>query len=102
MTNSPTESLVARLTESEWLARQDLRKNWAAFCDADAFEGSEDFADRMEAAGLVELKWLDEGEAQATIDADPFWAAKFGDQMPSSVYVLTDDGRTALSNEAGK
>ena len=90
-----------RYTEDEWRARADLRKNWAAFCDADAFEGSADFADRMEAAGLIELQWLDEGEARATVDADPFWATKYGDELPSSVYVLTDAGRAALTNREG-
>lgn len=85
-----------RFTEAEWRSREDLLKNWAAFCDADPFDGAADFADRMEAAGLIELQWLDEGESQATMEADPFWAAKFGDQAPSSVYVLTDAGRIAL------
>jgi hypothetical protein len=73
----------------------EFRRDWPRFCDADPVEP--DFADRMEAAGLIELQWLDAGEAQATVDADPFWADKYGDDLPSSVYVLTDAGRQALA-----
>ena len=76
---------------------QKLRAYWADFCDADAVPP--DFADEMESAGLVELQWLDEGEAQATVDADMYWRDKFGDEMPSSVYVLTPAGRAALEEQ---
>lgn len=85
---------MRKLTEAEWRELEEFRRDWARFCDADPVAA--DFEDRMEAAGYIELQWLDEGEAQATVDADPFWADKFGDQMPTSVYVLTPAGRKAL------
>lgn len=77
---------------------EEFRRDWPRFCDADAV--APDFADRMETAGLIELQWLDEGEAEATVAADPFWADKFGEQMPTSVYALTDAGRAALKSGA--
>jgi len=89
--------MQSRLTEREWQEIEEFRRDWPGFCDADPV--APDFTERMEAAGLIELRWLDEGEAQATVDADPFWTDKFGDQMPSSVYVLTDAGRAALAKE---
>lgn len=89
--------MQSRLTEREWQEIEEFRRDWSRFCDADPV--APDFEERMEAAGLIELQWLDEGEAQATVEADPFWADKYGDQMPSSVYVLTAAGRAALAKE---
>lgn len=87
------------LTEQQWREVEELRRDWPRFCDADPV--APDFEERMEAAGYIELQWLDESEAQATVDDDIFWQEKFGDQMPTSVYVLTPEGRKALEQANG-
>lgn len=89
--------MQSRMSERELQEIEEFRSDWPRFCDADPV--APDFAERMEAAGLIELQWLDEGEAQATVNADPFWVEKYGEEMPSSVYVLTDAGRSALARE---
>ncbi len=74
-----------------------LRQHWASFCDADPFPGSDVFADRMEAAGLIEL-------VTVTKDAlEDAFAAERGIEKGGMMYRLTDAGRAALgSSEAGR
>lgn len=74
---------------------QKLKGYWRDFCDADPVPP--EFADEMEAAGLIELQSLTPREATRIVSADPFWATKYGTETPSSIYVLTDAGRQALS-----
>jgi len=76
-------------------AADDLRKNWDKFCDADHFDGSDTFIERMEAEGLIEL-------VSVTADAlaDPF-AAERGIERGSYMWQLTNAGRAALEGPEG-
>lgn len=83
------------ISYQEATPQQKLRAYWPAFCDADTVPA--EFAEDMEAAGLVELQGLSMRAAKQVVGSDPFWAAKFGEDLPSSIYVLTDAGRAALA-----
>jgi hypothetical protein len=82
-----------RLSEAEWRLREDLRANWAAFCDADPFEGSDTFTDRMEAAGYCELVSVTKAALQ-----DPF-AYERGIEPGGMMWQLTEAGRAALTHQ---
>lgn len=68
-----------------------LLSNWLSFCDADAFPGSDTFADAMEAAGFIELVLVTKG------DLEDAFAAERGIEPGGMVWKLTDAGRVALS-----
>lgn len=79
---------MARLSE----AQLELRAHWMSFCDADAFAGSADFPERMEASGLIELVEVDDDALD-----DPF-AAERGIERGGLMWQLTDAGRRALAD----
>jgi len=87
---------MSKLTEQEWRTLEEFRRDWPAFCDADTV--APDFVDRMEAAGYVEAEWLNTKQAKRVVEEDGFWEAKYGSELPSMIYVLTDAGRAALSS----
>lgn len=73
----------------------DLRAHWADFCDADHFPGSDTFADRMEAAGLIIM-------TPVTKEAlEQAFADELGIERGGWMWVLTDAGRAALSANGG-
>lgn len=76
-------------------AAEDLRLNWPSFCDCDPFEGSEDFQERMEAAGFIEPMPVEESDLE-----HPF-AAELGIELGGLKWELTEAGRTALADAAG-
>ncbi len=70
-----------------------LRAHWADFCNAcDPHLLPEDFAGRMEAAGLIYLRRV----ASADLEAR-FFATELGIERGSYVYELTESGRRAVS-----
>ena len=85
-----------RLTELEWRTIDDLRKHWAAFCDADVFDGSDTFTERMEGAGYIELVPVDDDALE-----DPF-AYERGIEPGGSMWELTKKGRAALAQSVEK
>lgn len=82
-----------KLTETEWRNVDDLRRNWSSFCDCDQFDGSDTFADRMEAAGLIELDSVTERDLESA------FAAERGIEPGGMVWRLTPGGRAALEKE---
>ena len=77
---------MRKLTE----AQRDLRVNWGTFCDADYFDGVEDFSERMEYAGLIEL-------VPVTDEAlDEAFAYERGIERGGMMWQLTPAGRSAL------
>lgn len=77
---------MGKLTE----AQRDLRGNWGAFCDADVFDGVEDFSERMETAGLIEI-------VPVTDEAlDEAFAYERGIERGGMMWKLTPAGRAAL------
>lgn len=81
-----------RYTESEWRAREDLRANWGAFCDADPFEGADTFAERMEACGFIRLRMVRKS------DLEESFAAERGIEAGGYLWELSKAGRAALAN----
>lgn len=79
-----------RHTESEWRAIDDLRKHWHDFCDCNPFNGSADFAERMEAAGLVRIRKVTRDDLRQS------FAAELGIEPGGMVWDLTKKGRAAL------
>lgn len=82
-----------RYTESEWRTIDDLRKNWGKFCDCDPFDGSADFAERMEAAGFIRLRRVTRD------DLEQAFASELGIERGGSVWDLTAKGRKIYSPE---
>jgi hypothetical protein len=77
------------LTEDEWRARDDLRKYWHAFCDADVIPiDREDFTDRLEKFDLVTWRAVTKRDIEAT----PF-AADLGLEIGGMCWELTAKGR---------
>lgn len=74
----------------------DLRKNWMRFCDADPFNGSDTFPERMEAAGLIEFVAV----TQDALD-EPF-ASERGIEPGGMMWQLTEAGLAAIEKEAKK
>jgi hypothetical protein len=70
---------------------EDLRAHWHAFCDADPFEGSDTFADRMEAAGFIHLRPV------TVYDLQDAFAAERGIQRGGMLWELTDAGHAAVN-----
>lgn len=89
----PEAAAVWRSDAPEILARRAklLRQHWSSFCDADPFPGSDKFADRMEAAGFIELVPVTKAALQ-----DAF-AAERGIERGGMMYRLTDAGRAVLA-----
>lgn len=77
------------------LSKADLRKNWAAFCDCDYFDGSETFADEMESAGLIELVPCDDDALEES------FAEERGIVKGGNMWRLTEAGRAALPTPPG-
>ena len=75
-------------------AIDDLRSHWHDFCDADYFEGSATFAERMEAAGLIQTRRV------KTADLEEAFAADRGIEKGGWLWELTDTGRSALATKA--
>lgn len=83
------------LTEGEWRARDDLRKYWGAFCDADIIPiGRDDFTERLEKFGLVTWRAVTKRDVEAT----PF-AGELGLEIGGMCYDLTAKGRQVLQTE---
>ncbi len=80
-----------RYTESEWRDIDDLRKHWHAFCDADPFEGSDTFTERMEARGYIRLRRVTKADL-----AESF-AAERGIEPGGNVWILTAKGEKIAS-----
>lgn len=78
-----------KLTEAEWRLREELRLNWAAFCDADPVPV--DFIERIEGAGFAALRKVTRN------DLEQAFAAELGIYKGGSVWDLTPAGRSALS-----
>lgn len=72
-------------------AAEELRDNWHAFTDADPFDGSDTFAERMEKAGYAELV-----SVTAEALSDPF-AAERGIEPGGMMWQLTEEGRRAMA-----
>ncbi|MEN6544811.1 MAG: hypothetical protein ABFE07_02120 [Armatimonadia bacterium] len=85
--------MQSRLTEREWQEIEEFRRDWPRFCDADPV--AHDFAERMEAAGFIELTAATGRE----MEEDTFWVEKYGPEPPSEVWTLTPAGRAALARE---
>jgi len=67
----------------------ELRAYWADFCDCDPYP--DDFPERMEAAGLIEI------DSVSDIDLESAFAAERGIEPGGSVWRLTPAGRAALN-----
>lgn len=80
-----------RMTEVEWRLLDNLSKFWGAFCDADHFDGSDTFAERMEAAGYIHLRPVKRS------DLDAAFAADRGIERGGNLWELTKKGRSALA-----
>lgn len=85
-----------RLTEAEWRNLDDFRKHWNTFCDADQFDGSDTFPERMESAGYIELVPVDDDALE-----EPF-ACERGIERGGIMWALTDLGRAALAQSEEK
>ena len=81
-----------KLTAQEVRTLDEFRRDWNAFCDADPV--APDFAERMEAAGFIELVPVDD----EALD-DPF-AYERGIEPGGLMWDLTPAGRSALSPKA--
>lgn len=68
----------------------DLRRHWVEFCDADPFDGINDFAERMERAGLIDLHPVDDD------DLEDAFASERGIHRGGFVWRLTDAARAIL------
>ncbi|MFG1399919.1 hypothetical protein [Roseixanthobacter pseudopolyaromaticivorans] len=77
-----------RYTEQEWRDRDDLRRYWADFCEADPVP--EGFIDRMEAAGLAQCRAVEPD------DLEESFADERGIYPGGMVWELTDVGRASL------
>ena len=77
--------MSAKLTEE-----RELVAHWGDFCDADPFDGSDNFPERMEAAGLIELVPVTDEALE-----DPF-AYERGIERGGMMWQLTPAGRAAL------
>lgn len=81
---------VGKMTEAEWRDVEDLRKHWGDFCQCDPFDGSDTFADRMEASGFINL-------VPVTAEAlESAFASELGIERGGTMWQLTDAGRAAL------
>jgi hypothetical protein len=80
------------LTEEEWKARDDLRKYWGAFCDADIIPiDGDDFTDRLEKFGLVTWRQVTKRDLEATV-----FAYELGLEVGGMCWDLTPKGRAVL------
>jgi len=75
-------------SEDEWRARDDLRKYWGAFCDADVIPiDRDDFTDRLEKFDLVEWRKVTRRDVEATM-----FAAELGLEVGGMCWDLTAKG----------
>lgn len=77
-----------KLTEREWRDRDDLRKHWNAFCDADFVP--EDFIERMEEAGFAQLRPVTRDDLRSS------YAEDRGILKGGMLWDLTPKGRGIL------
>ncbi len=77
-----------RLTESEWRLREEFRQHWSAFCDADPVP--EEFADRMDDAGFIQLRKV------TRYDLEDSFAQERGIEKGGYVWDLTRLGKEIL------
>ena len=84
---STTTLLYSHLTPE-----QKLRVYWLAFCDADPVPT--EFADDMEAAGLITWRIATKADAQRTT-----FAEELGIEKGRPIYVLTDAGREIVNGK---
>lgn len=94
---------IEALRESERQAEReeaakvaDFRKNWGAFCDCDPFDGADTFADRMEAAGFIEI------DSVTAEDLEYSFASELGIVEGGSIWRITAAGRTAIGDTNGE
>lgn len=80
-----------RYTEAEWRLITDLREHWHMFTDADPFEGSDTFPDRMEAAGYCRLVSVTKEALQEA------FAAERGIEPGGMMWELTPAGHEAFA-----
>lgn len=76
----------------EALLYTEFRNNYDAFCQADWFSGCDTFADRMEAAGLIEVRSVTDDDLER-----PF-AEELGIEPGGNVWDLTEKGRLVLAH----
>jgi hypothetical protein len=70
--------------------REDLRKHWHDFCDADPFEGGDTFAERMEARGFIRLRPVKKA------DLEQAFAAERGIEPGGMLWELTKIGELLM------
>ena len=83
-------SLMEVADRGELAPDVELRAFWDAFCDCDPTP--DDFADRMEAAGFIYMRAVDDD------DLDDAFAAERGVEPGGTVWDLTPAGRLALKD----
>lgn len=71
---------------AERLAAEELRAHWDDFCDCDCFPTYDGFVERMEVAGLVEWRRVDDD------DLEQSFADEKGIEPGGMIYDLTAKG----------
>lgn len=93
MTKTKIDDGALRMTEDQWRTLDDFRKHWDAFCDCDTIPiDREDFADRLESEGYIEVRAVTKEDIEST----PF-ASELGIELGGSLWALTEKGRSVLS-----
>lgn len=88
--------MIREAVLKEAAAERELWERWQTFCDCDPFPGSDDFGERMEAAGLLCLRPVTKH------DLDTPFAYEKGIEPGGSVWDLTDAGRLALAQQGAQ
>jgi hypothetical protein len=85
------------MTETQWRTLDDFRKHWHAFsqCDCIPIDG-DDFTERLEAAGYIEMATVTK-----RVLAETSFAEELGFELGGTYWKLTDSGRAALSPVRG-
>lgn len=71
-------------------AVDELRRYWGMFCDCCRESIPDDFIERMEAAGLVTCRPVEQDDIDATL-----FAADLGIEIGGMIWVLTEAGEVA-------
>jgi hypothetical protein len=87
-----------RMTESEWRTLDDFRRYWHAFaqCDLIPIDG-DDFTDRLEAAGYIEM-----AKVTKRVLAETSFADELGFELGGNYWRLTKKGFAALEADRPK
>lgn len=87
-----------RMTEAEWRTLNDFRKYWHAFsqCDLIPIDG-DDFTDRLEAAGYIEL-----AKVTKRVLAETSFADELGFELGGNYWKLTKKGLAALDGPSSR